>query len=623
MPGPELRTRPPRPAADDDDDLDFEDDVVDTDSLYLPKHTAQQVPLKLLRTWYVGENLNLNPYYQREVVWNVQRQSKVINSFFTNYYVPPVILKADLVVKHGKQVKVYTCVDGKQRISSILNFFDCKIPYIDPNGQRWWYPVVGGEKKTGRWLTPELVYEFHRHSILVVEYAELSTRQEEELFARVQQGMALSAAEKTQAGQGPWHRLVRTIMRYYPRATGLCADNTRGKEFGRVSATLLMMRERADRADSSELTWKASSVAIDKMIKSSDAPRGSFIKRALKVFQTWQAIVAINPEVFTHQLASGGPRKFSPVEFIATGVLIDLYMDKRNDIGLSGDIMEMRRYVRAEGRVYDLKTNTTVWKHFWEYIAHIEARRGVTQRPAAGTRPDPPLPPDLYDHGAGGNEQVDLALENRKIPIAELQPEVARKVELLRKKDRAGILPNRTQQRATRQNINTARRTNPSTAQAQAQMQTQVRRPQVVVVKRSPANSPEPHVQSSTRVGQPASGRSNGATQAVAVDSDDDLDEIWVDAEAQPREQGQSSAAPQRAANAIASGAPAQTGSAGQYVVVDDSSDSRALNTNGSGSAATSDIELREEFEKEERFREFKRRREQELAHDPKRARRE
>src|SRR5579871_5898735 len=38
--------------------------------------------------------MNVNPDYQREVVWNDKRQVDLIDSFFNNYYVPPVIFKA-------------------------------------------------------------------------------------------------------------------------------------------------------------------------------------------------------------------------------------------------------------------------------------------------------------------------------------------------------------------------------------------------------------------------------------------------------------------------------------------------------------------------------------------------
>lgn len=66
------------------------------------------------------------------------------------YFIPPVIfnVKKDVVKVEGREKIKYTrtCVDGKQRLSSIWQFMGGKIGFYDSsNPQRKWYgPLTCG-----------------------------------------------------------------------------------------------------------------------------------------------------------------------------------------------------------------------------------------------------------------------------------------------------------------------------------------------------------------------------------------------------------------------------------------------------------------------------------------------
>lgn len=62
---------------------------------------------------------NLNPDYQRRRVWDVKRKSKLIESFIINVPVPPIFL-------YEYDFSKYEVMDGLQRLTSILEFFDDK-----------------------------------------------------------------------------------------------------------------------------------------------------------------------------------------------------------------------------------------------------------------------------------------------------------------------------------------------------------------------------------------------------------------------------------------------------------------------------------------------------------------
>lgn len=167
------------------------------------------------------------------------RQSGLINSIFNNYYIPPVIFQTKKVqdpkTPNARPTLYQTAIDGKQRLSSIIEFMAGRIPYKDPRGVTWWYPVVEAQNRKGKILTKELKDRFDNWSLLCIEYEGLKQQQEEDLFARVQQGMALSNNEKQMASHTPWIKLVKEIMKANKEVTEICGDMKRGKDFGNIA----------------------------------------------------------------------------------------------------------------------------------------------------------------------------------------------------------------------------------------------------------------------------------------------------------------------------------------------------------------------------------------------------
>ena len=59
-----------------------------------------------------------------DVVWPEAKQSKLLDSIYRNYYVPPIVFD---VYKDEDGEEVMRCVDGKQRLTSIQKFFDGQV----------------------------------------------------------------------------------------------------------------------------------------------------------------------------------------------------------------------------------------------------------------------------------------------------------------------------------------------------------------------------------------------------------------------------------------------------------------------------------------------------------------
>ena len=112
-----------------EDDIEDEQDKTDygKDSLEFWEGIQKEVitqpidyNLKSLVDLIKNETINLNPFYQRRYRWNVERQSKLIESFLMNVPIPPIFLNED---EYGK----YSVIDGKQRLNAIHSFLAGKL----------------------------------------------------------------------------------------------------------------------------------------------------------------------------------------------------------------------------------------------------------------------------------------------------------------------------------------------------------------------------------------------------------------------------------------------------------------------------------------------------------------
>jgi len=78
-------------------------------------------------SWFVDmdnqKRLDLNPPYQRKSVWTASDRYYFLDTVFNNYPCPAVYVQKEI----GNDGPKYNLVDGKQRISTILSFYNNKI----------------------------------------------------------------------------------------------------------------------------------------------------------------------------------------------------------------------------------------------------------------------------------------------------------------------------------------------------------------------------------------------------------------------------------------------------------------------------------------------------------------
>ncbi|KAF9007348.1 hypothetical protein BDZ89DRAFT_997208 [Hymenopellis radicata] len=234
--------------------------------------------------------------YQRDVVWSKDKQIRLIDSVLRNFYIPPVIFAVNTFTD-GTETK--TCIDGKQRLTSIHRFMDGLIPHQDPHtGQKLWYKAdAAGSNR--RILPPQYQRLFSNKQVVCVEYTDLIPKDERDIFQRVQMGVALTPAEKLGANDTHRSRWVKE----------LCANDIiislpflkkRGSDFRVVSSVLLTLSN-----------WRAArnaSAAVAKWVESDEEISTSFKEEVEETFNVASRL--------KFNIEGSKVKRLSPIEMI-------------------------------------------------------------------------------------------------------------------------------------------------------------------------------------------------------------------------------------------------------------------------------------------------------------------
>ncbi|KZO93092.1 hypothetical protein CALVIDRAFT_540344 [Calocera viscosa TUFC12733] len=302
-----------------------------------------QVSTKMLFDEMESKEIDLDAEYQRDVVWPDKNQSKLIDSIFRNYYIPPVVFSRQ---DRGMQ-EVKICVDGKQRLTSIKKFMKGEIPFIErKTGKKYFWKTPTKKPKGWTLLSDAWKSEFQRTSITTVTFSSLTPAEERDIFARVQLGMALSTPEKWQALQGPWPDFLRELRSSYfsedrPESNLLAKinwDMSRAKDFQDVVRMAIMINQTI-------IKDEPPIVSTDKLgeaLEDEDGPSHAFKMEMLKILETFLRLVK-EPRYY---LAFEG--KVAPVELVMIAVLIGKGMHLAKDSELAEGIKDMRREVRSQ-----------------------------------------------------------------------------------------------------------------------------------------------------------------------------------------------------------------------------------------------------------------------------------
>ncbi|KAM5543199.1 hypothetical protein V8D89_003073 [Ganoderma adspersum] len=314
--------------------------------------------------------IDLNPPYQREIVWAEAKQSRLLDSIWRNYYVPPVVF-AVYTDEEGERVKC--CVDGKQRLTSIQRFFDGQIPYIHPETKRkWWYTISTARKKSKQEIPEDQKEEFAAKIITCVEYHGLPHVVERDIFQRVQMGVALTAAEKLQAIPSPWSEWIGELQSRYVYIDNSLTQKInvtikRGQDFQLIAGIVFccdMYPEQAMPSSQNLNTW----------LLREDHPPEQFKAAMRDVLNRFWHIV---DDEELNKAFTEIKQRVAPAEFIFTGVLLYVLRD-RTDEEQAQAVYDMRSGIRDKH--HDIRTRQDIIRDLWTMMEEFsEAAEPVSK----------------------------------------------------------------------------------------------------------------------------------------------------------------------------------------------------------------------------------------------------
>ncbi|KAG6829907.1 hypothetical protein H0H87_009809 [Tephrocybe sp. NHM501043] len=428
-----------------------------------------------------GDDIKLDPEYQRDVVWPDTKMIGLIDSVFRNFYMPPIIFS---VVTYDDGSEKRICIDGKQRLTSIQRFMDGLIPHKDHlTNQKLWYTDNGGESRQKKKLLPEKYRKlFANKQIVCIEYTDVSDHDEREIFQRVQLGMALTPAEKLQVTNTPRSAFIRSLLSHFlstttspsssPEGAGSLAhfdwDRTRGADYRCIAQIVFSMFYYPAFPSTTEFVSTKSALkglgAITQVEKflSDPVPFPSEFEANVHAALRVVGAIASDRQMFGNgkekmevRTVFRVPTKIAPVEIVLVGLLVGVHMAAAKVTGVVPPKMESKlekdereareaagRKKLAEG-IYlmrkdvrdlhvDIRMNTRVSKSMVDFVREwspaasspipasqsvISSTTGKRKRSVESGEVVSPLKAENHDEEEGELRPRKIQLKFKKTPI--------------------------------------------------------------------------------------------------------------------------------------------------------------------------------------------------------------
>ncbi|KAJ4481280.1 hypothetical protein J3R30DRAFT_3287525, partial [Lentinula aciculospora] len=309
--------------------------------------------------------IDVNPEYQRDVVWKQEKQMMLIDTVWTNHYVPPVIFSI-IYDDNGAEVKKI-CLDGKQRLTSLQLYRETL--------KTWWFKVdESSTTRTIKHVIPKRFQSiFASRQIRCTEYEELEEEDEREIFRRVQLGVALSSAEKLRVLNTHRARFINELKDLFITEHGLAApsfrwDRSRGADYRCIAQAVYALFKWGTERETA-LKNAGTLPQVEKWLEEDINGVPEDFSRLVKESFSLLVELVVHGE-FSKPFAMYP--KVSPVEIVGVVVLIYAHSvvapaaEKLNLYQLSAALLEMRQAVRREHK--DIRLNDRVGKTIVNFV---------------------------------------------------------------------------------------------------------------------------------------------------------------------------------------------------------------------------------------------------------------
>ncbi|KAI6708288.1 hypothetical protein JHW43_009181, partial [Diplocarpon mali] len=282
------------------------------------------------------------------------------------YFIPPIIFNVKKTIVNVGILRekrfLRTCVDGKQRLTSIWRFIKGTIGFFDTNApQKKWHlchPVIDGRIQiSNRNVLPNAVKKFFETQFFCCyEYEDLTADTEKTMVQLVQRGIALTPAEKMRAMSTKWAMFIPSIQR---GASGFRLILT---VFTMIQEILARQTQRKRTSSTPPLQARLEAIfgRYEHLIKlsSTQITATRFKVNSNSVFDP--------APKYLRAANTNNVRTFSPLELVVTAILVATHMDHRSDEQLLEDVKELRTWLRRKHK--DLRVNAQCWAMAWSFI---------------------------------------------------------------------------------------------------------------------------------------------------------------------------------------------------------------------------------------------------------------
>src|SRR6266436_2674448 len=160
--------------------------------------------------------LDMNPSYQRRAnLWGLKNKQLLINSVLNNYDIPKIYVADFTYSQSGlnEDRKPYAVIDGKQRLTTIFDFFDNRLrldstPVFVKNQTVQLKGLHYSDLKERYALLAQRVERFTPTVMSVISDG---LDEIQELFIRLNLNVSISGAERRNALPGPLPKLIRQL----------------------------------------------------------------------------------------------------------------------------------------------------------------------------------------------------------------------------------------------------------------------------------------------------------------------------------------------------------------------------------------------------------------------------
>ncbi|KAL0573593.1 hypothetical protein V5O48_008370 [Marasmius crinis-equi] len=338
-----------------------------------------------------------------DVVWTDQKQSNLVDSVINNYYIPPIIFCVKHDPKTRKAIK-RICIDGKQRLTSIRRFMDGDLCHKDPkSGSKVWYDT--GKVKGRKEMSKADKSEFESQQIPCVEYDDLTEDQEREIFARVQNGMALTPAERMQAFNGPYAALIRELARVVSRifAESLSWGKMRGRDFQSVASVVFLIESTISRKPKAPFEPTTSKVEgwLNDNVDAKAVPQ-EVADQARRVFAVLCMLVT-DMEGRRWDSPFRTTPKFGAIELVMVAYMIFVHGNEMTMKQLSAAVAGLRLYAR--GKFDDLRVNSATYKDLVKVIRNQKQMMAMVE--SAEPDRDPALNVSAWAYSQNNQARIE------------------------------------------------------------------------------------------------------------------------------------------------------------------------------------------------------------------------